>query len=214
MDDYYDLGDYHREIRTSNPQAELWFNRGLLWSYAFNHLESANCFRKAAEHDPELAIAHWGIGYAIGPYYNKQWHRFDEQDLNTTVADCYQASRTALRLIKNASPVEAAVIEALVARYQTQSPTANLDVWNDDYADAMRRVYQRFPDDPDVCTLYVDALMNRTPWALWDLNTGQPAPDANTIEAVEAVERFLGRAGRKTAPGAAAGVYPSDGDVA
>jgi len=204
MDDYYDLGDYHREVRTGNPLAELWFNRGLLWSYAFNHLESANCFRKAAEHDPQLAIAHWGIGYAIGPYYNKQWYRFDEQDLNTTVADCYRASQTALRLIKNASPVEAALIEALVARYQTQSPAADLDVWNDDYADAMRRVYQRFPDDPDVCTLYVDALMNRTPWALWDLNTGQPEPNANTTEAVEAVERFLDRMeepGEKPHPG-------------
>src|SRR3712207_9119912 len=35
------------------------------------------CFERAVEHDPGFALAHWGIAYAIGPNYNKQWEAFD-----------------------------------------------------------------------------------------------------------------------------------------
>ena len=193
MDDYYNLGTYSRKVSTSMAEAELWFNRGLLWSYAYNHYESANCFRKAVEIDPDLAIGYWGIGYAVGPYYNKQWHRFDEIDLANTLAQCYEASRTALDKIEHASPLERDLIEALACRYPSAQPSAEFDIWNDAYADAMRTVYQRYAEDPDVCTLYVDALMNRTPWALWDLDTGLPAEGADTLEAIEAIEKFLDR---------------------
>lgn len=191
MEDYYNLGTYSRNVSTSNDDAQLWFNRGLLWSYAYNHYESANCFRKAVEIDPDLAIGYWGIGYAVGPYYNKQWQRFDEIDLANTLAQCYEASRIALDKVEHADPLERALIEALACRYPSPTPSAEFDIWNDAYADAMRGVYRDYPDDPDVCTLFVDALMNRTPWALWDLNTGQPAEGADTLEAIEAVERFL-----------------------
>jgi len=193
MDDYYNLGTYSRKVSTSMAEAELWFNRGLLWSYAYNHYESANCFRKAVEIDPDLAIGYWGIGYAVGPYYNKQWHRFDEIDLANTLAQCYEASRLALDKIEHASPLERVLIEALACRYPSPKPSAEFDIWNDAYADAMRSVYQRYAEDPDVCTLYVDALMNRTPWALWDLDTGLPAEGADTLEAIEAIEKFLDR---------------------
>ena len=37
----------------------------------------------------------------------------------------------------------------------------------------MREVYRCHPDDLDVAALLADALMNLTPWALWDQSTGQ-----------------------------------------
>jgi len=64
-------------------------------------------------------------------------------------------------------------------------------VWNDRYAAAMRDVYARFPDDLDVATLFAEALMNRTPWQLWDLRSGEPAEGADTLEAVEVLERAM-----------------------
>ena len=43
----------------------------------------------------------------------------------------------------------------------------------------MRTAYRRFPDDLDVAALFAEALMNVTPWQMWDLPTGEP-PRART----------------------------------
>ncbi|VVP16503.1 hypothetical protein PS862_03626 [Pseudomonas fluorescens] len=67
MDDYYDLGTYSRPVTTRSPQAQLWFDRGLVWCYGYNHDEAIRCFRKAIEHDRDCAMAYWGIAYASGP---------------------------------------------------------------------------------------------------------------------------------------------------
>ena len=71
----YDLGTYGRPISTSSADAQAWFDRGLVWSYGFNHEEAVRCFERAAEADPACAMAHWGVAYAIGPNYNKAWDR-------------------------------------------------------------------------------------------------------------------------------------------
>lgn len=57
----YDLGSYTRKITTSSPHAQSWFDRGFIWSYAFNHEESARCFGRAIKDDPECAMAYWGV---------------------------------------------------------------------------------------------------------------------------------------------------------
>ena len=74
---YFDLGPYSRKVTTSSPDAQLWFDRGLNWVFGFNHGEAIKCFQKALKHDPECAMAHWGISYASGPNYNLPWHRYD-----------------------------------------------------------------------------------------------------------------------------------------
>ena len=82
-----------------------------------------------------------------------------------------------------ASAVERALVQALSARYPSAGPGGDCSAWNRGYADAMREVYRTHPGDLDVATLFADALMNLTPWALWDLATGQTAEGASTIEA-------------------------------
>jgi tetratricopeptide (TPR) repeat protein len=189
--DYYDLGTYGRPVSTSSPEAQLWFDRGLAWCYGFNHEESVRCFRRAAEHDRECAMAYWGVAYAAGPNYNKGWEAFEDGERLAAVADAHAAAREALRLAGGASPVEQALIEALQRRYPSETPAEDCSIWNEGYAAAMRDVYARYPDDPDVATLFAEALMNRTPWQLWDLATGEPAEGADTLEAVGVLERAM-----------------------
>ena len=79
----------------------MWFDRGLVWSYAFNHEEAIRCFDRALELDPDLAIARWGIAYAIGPNYNKAWEAFDPVDLGRIAgprADGTRAGRARPRI--------------------------------------------------------------------------------------------------------------------
>ncbi|MEV0641788.1 hypothetical protein AB0I77_44085 [Streptomyces sp. NPDC050619] len=200
-DQYYDLGSHSRPVTTSSPQAQLWFDRGLVWTYAFHHEEAVSCFEAAAEADPDCAMAYWGIAYAAGPNYNKPWEFFDDQDLATTVDRTHAAVELAHEKAAHATPVERALIEALRARYPRAKPVEDCSVWNAPYADRMRPVHELAPDDPDIATLYADALMNLTPWQLWDLRTGEPAEGARTREAKSVLDRALATDAGRLHPG-------------
>lgn len=204
MADYYDLGTYQRPVSTSSAGAQIWFNRGLMWTYGYHHEEAVECFEKALENDPDLAMAHWGIAYAIGPNYNRQWSDFDDEERRECLGRALEAVESATAKASDAEPVERALIEALAVRYPSDPTVEDFGPWNDAYADAMRQVYQANPEDLDVRSLFAEALMNRTPWQLWDLSTGQPAEGADTLEAVEILEsafRDLAELGSNTHPG-------------
>ena len=192
MEDYFDLGSHTRTVTTTSVEAQRWFDRGLAWSYAFNHEEAVRCFEKATAADPDCAMAYWGIAYALGPNYNKPWEAFDEAETVDTVRRTHDAvDRAKAAAMDNATPVERALIDALAARYPGAGVPPDLTVWNAGYADAMERVYAAAHSDLDVVTLYADALMNLTPWQLWDLTTGEPAHGARTAEAHRALELAL-----------------------
>ncbi|EXJ53619.1 uncharacterized protein A1O5_13186 [Cladophialophora psammophila CBS 110553] len=190
-DSYYDLGSFSRPVSTNSKDAQLWFDRGLVWSYAFNHEESAECFRKACAIDPGCAMAYWGLAYALGPNYNKPWEFFDGEELESTVTRTHAAVQKAKAEAINATAVEKALVEALEFRYPRSQAPADCSVWNQPYADSMRSVYKAFPDDLDVAALYADALMNLSPWKLWDLSTGRPASGAHTIEVKKVLDHAL-----------------------
>src|SRR5215213_5604380 len=60
------LGDVNHPVSSTNPEAQKFFNQGLAYIYAFNHEEAVRAFRRAAELDPNLAMAHWGVALAMG----------------------------------------------------------------------------------------------------------------------------------------------------
>ena len=52
----------------------------------------------------------------------------------------------------------------------------------------MRGVLEAFPDDLEVRSVFVEAIMNETPWKMWDLKTGDVAEKAGTVEARKVLE--------------------------
>lgn len=193
--EYFDLGSYHRPIETPSAEAQLWFDRGLVWAYAFNHEEAIRCFERALALDPELAIARWGIAYAVGPNYNKAWEAFDPVELSVSLA----RARTELQLAERgrANPVEQGLIAALQARFPTEYPHAGVTA----YADAMAALAAAYPDDLDVQALAADALVNVTAWALWDTATGEPAPGSRVLEAKRILDKALATPAGREHPG-------------
>ncbi|MBQ0865904.1 tetratricopeptide repeat protein [Streptomyces sp. A73] len=200
-DYYYDLGSCTRLVSTGVGEAQTWFDRGLVWSYAFNHEEAIDCFERARELDPECAMAFWGIAYALGPNYNKPWERFDPADLESSISRAFEASARAERLAHRTTPVERALIGALRQRYPQPEAAPDLSVWNHRYAEAMRLVHAEHPDDLDVIALFADALLNLTPWQLWDQWTGEPSPGSFAVEARAALDHALGLPGGPDHPG-------------
>jgi tetratricopeptide (TPR) repeat protein len=192
MDGYgYDLGDHSFPVTTSSPEAQRWFDRGLLWTYGYNHEEAIACFRRALEADPRCAMAHWGIGYASGPNYNMPWDLFDAAGRAEALAAGHAAARAAAAHVAGCAPWEEALIGALPTRYPQSEPIEDMSSWDRHFADAMRRAFHAHPDSLEVRAIFAEALLNLTPWKMWDLRSGSPAEGAATEEAQAVLEKAM-----------------------
>lgn len=176
------LGDHHHPVSTKNPQAQQFFDQGLALVYAFNHEEAVRSFKRAAELDPELAMAHWGIALALGPNINMP---IDAERMKAA----YEAIQKALSLAPRADESERNYIAALAKRYSAD-PKAEVKKLEVDYKDAMGELMKRYSDDLDAATLYAESIMDLRPWQLWTVD-GKPAE--GTEEVIATLESVLRR---------------------
>jgi tetratricopeptide (TPR) repeat protein len=179
---FTDLGDHQFAISTKSPQAQKYFNQGLILTYGFNHGEAIRSFQEAARLDSNCAMCHWGVALALGPNINKP---MDDAD----VPRAWDALQKAKRLAANATEKEKAYISALETRYAEQAGTDrhSLDLA---YANAMREVMKRYPDDLDAATLFAEALMDTMPW---DYYMEDRRPKAVTQELIRALELVIAK---------------------
>jgi tetratricopeptide (TPR) repeat protein len=169
------FGKVHHPVKTSNPQAQRLFEQAMALDYGFNHGQAEQCFREAVRLDPNMPMAYWGIALVLGTNYN-----MPVDDAREKLA--YENVQKALALSANAPRNERDYIQALAKRY-TGEPHPDYDRLEAAYHDAMREVYQSYPDDLDAATLFAESGMNLHPWQLYDL-AGQPAPGTDEIVAV------------------------------
>ncbi|HEY8560885.1 MAG TPA: alpha/beta fold hydrolase [Pyrinomonadaceae bacterium] len=177
------LGNIDHPVSTTNPEAQKFFNQGLAYIYAFNHGESIKAFRRAAELDPNLAMAYWGAALALGSNYNVT------ADANQ-LKEAYATLQKAIQLAPKATPLERAYIAALSKRYAADGAQSDRAKLGEDYRNAMRELVKNYPDDLDAAVLYAESMMNLRPWQLWSLD-GKPAE--NTLEIVAVLEGVLRR---------------------
>lgn len=202
IDEYpYDLGEYARPVTTAVAAAGTWVNRGLVWTFGFNHEEAVECFQRAIELDPDCALAHWGSAFALGPNYNKPWEFFAPDEATAVLERARDEARRAVECAAAATPVEQALIGALLARYPGGRAIEECTAWEVDYAVAMEQVYAAHGSDLDVACFYAEALMNLTAWQLWDQGTGEPADGSRTVEAKAVLEAALAAPGGSEHPG-------------
>ena len=176
------IGDAHHPVSTHNPQAQQFFDQGLRFIYDFNHDEAARSFQHAAELDPKLAMAYWGVAEAVGPNYN------DPADPER-YQRAHGAVQTAMELSASASESDQAYIQAMAKRFPADAKS-DLKKAAEDYRDAMRQVVSEFPDDLDAATLFAEAGMNLHPWGLWHIDG---TPEAGTEEIVSTLESVMKR---------------------
>ena len=174
------LGDHHRAITTTEPMAQRFFDQALVLTYGFNHAEAARAFQEAARLDPSCAMCFWGEALVLGPNINSP---MDPE----SVARAFEATQQALALAEQTSPVERELAQALAARYAPDPPEdrSALDMA---YADAMREVWKRHPEDVDVGALFAESLMDTTPWDYWE-KSGEPKGVMG--EALASLERVI-----------------------
>lgn len=181
------LGTVDHPVTTKNQDAQKFFNQGLAYLYAFNHDEGVASFRHAAELDPDMAMAYWGMALGLGANYN--------DPANTDrFARAYVELQKAVALAPKASRAEQAYIAALSKRYSSDAKT-DPKMLAAAYRTAMADLVKAYPDDLDAATLYAESMMNLRPWQLWSLD-GKPAD--GTLEILSVLEGVLKRNSKHT----------------
>ena len=175
------LGKRRHRITTAAPLAQRYFDQGLALAYGFNHAAARASFRAAQRLDPACAMCFWGEALVLGPNINLPMSAAD----NALALAAIERARAAAG---QANAKERALVEALAARYSAD-PAAERAKLDAAYADAMERVYARYPWDHDVAVLYVEALMNLSPWDYWE--AAGTKPKGRTAEIVTTLERVL-----------------------
>lgn len=175
------LGDHTRKVTTSSSEAQRYFDQGLRFVYGFNHGAAIRSFQEAVRLDPQCAMAHWGIALASGPHINFPLVP------PPAAALAWQELQLAEQAAATATPVEQALIAALAQRYAHPQPEDRgpLDLA---YANAMREVWKKFPQDADVGALSAEAMMDLRPWDQW---TPAGAPQPGTEEILATLDAVL-----------------------
>ena len=170
---YDGLGSYTRKITTKSAEAQKYFDQGIKFYFGFNHGAALRAFQAAETLDPGCAMNYWGAALACDGDINFPGFLPGMADL------AWKQIQLAREHAVDASPVEQALIEALARRYAEHEPDDRSSL-DQAYADAMRGVWKRYSDDPDVGSLFAESMMDLRPWNQWTAD-GKPEPGTDEI---------------------------------
>lgn len=172
------LGKYEVKITTHSPEAAKFINQGIIMANAFNHLEAERSFRAAVNIDSTCSMGYWGIAYVLGPNYNT----------GNTLGEINQirhAVDLAVTFSQKASAWEKDLIEATSIKYPENADTVNMT----GYKEAMKKVYEKNPDNDFIVTLYAESIMNLHAWDFFTRKGGEAQPWTPKI--IELLEKAL-----------------------
>ena len=174
------LGDLNYPVTTDSDLAQKYFNQGLTFAYGFNHEEAFRSFEEAARLDSNCAMAYWGMAYVLGSNIN--------MPMDPSAADpAYNAVQKAIAKLDNETQKERDLVEAMSKRY-SQNPPKDRSPLDQAYREAMREVYNKYPDDPDIGAMFAESIMDTHPWDYWNKDgTAQPW----TPEIISVLESIL-----------------------
>lgn len=163
-------GTYGRNITTDSAAAQQFFNQGLRMAWSFYFPESIASYQEASRLDPDSPMPFFGLAHAAGPNPNSRYARMPDDPQGAGL----EAIRNALERINAGSPKERDMINAMFVLY-------NKDAIADDnerdfaFLDAMGALHNKYPEDPDIATMFAEAYMNTTRWDYWELDgTAKP----------------------------------------
>ncbi len=182
------LGGFTHPVTTSDPWAQRYFDQGMVMAAGFNHAESVRAFKAAQQLDPDCAMCYWGEALATGPNINvTSKGKAIMQPAERKSA--FAAIQAAQARIDGTTERERDLINAQATRFNgdENTPRDPLDIA---YAEAMRELAGKYPDDDDIQAMFAEALMNTMPWNYW-LDAENPKPE--TQEVITALETIMAR---------------------
>jgi hypothetical protein len=166
-DDEKDKNHHHHEDLTATqlgtvtfpvscaPAVQKPFERGVALLHSFWYEEAQKEFQQIATDDPHCAMAHWGVALSL---WHQLWNNPDAKVIQHGLDEVHQAKNTD----GPATPREKAYIAAVAAFYGN-SKKLNHDARAKAYSDAMRKVYETYPEDHEAAALYALSLLASEP---------------------------------------------------
>lgn len=177
------MGSHKRKVTTNSRMGQKYFDQGLVWTFAFNHDEAIRSYTEATRHDPNCAMAWWGIALCHGPHINNPAMTPERSKA------AWEALQKAQALKGTANATERQLIDALAARYADPAPSDRIPL-DKAYAEAMAEVWKSNPKDADIGVLYAESMMDLRPWDLWTQD-GKPQPGTDEVlAALDAVAKL------------------------
>ena len=148
------LGTVHFSI-SCDASVQKPFARGVALLHSFWYEEAEKEFLEITKDDPKCAMAHWGVAMSI-------WHQLWNEPDAKVIARGLEEVTVAEKLAQKATPREQAYIAAIAAFY---SDSGKLDhaARAKAYSDAMKKVYESYPDDHEAATFYALSLLASEP---------------------------------------------------
>lgn len=175
------MGVHNFDISSEDELVNIYFNQAIALTYGFNHLEAGRSYEQVALIDSNVALAYWGQALVLGPNINAGME-------SSVVKPAYDAIQKAVSLKKYVSQRERDLIDALAKRYSEDETLSDRHELDAAYADAMRKLAKKYPNDPNIRTLLAEALMVIHAWDLWN---GDGRPKEWTPEILEVLEAGL-----------------------
>lgn len=172
------MGIHNFDISSNDDLVNIYFNQAIALTYGFNHLEAARSYEQVVKLDQNSAIAFWGQALVLGPNLNAAME-------SASVKSAYELIQKAISLKKYASQKERDLIDALAKRYSEDETLSDRTTLDQAYANAMKKVVAKYPNDPNVRTLLAEALMVIHAWDFWK---GDGHPKEWTPEILELLE--------------------------
>ena len=135
---------------SGSPEAQPHFLRGVLYLHSFEFEDAAEEFRAAKKADPGFAMAYWGEAMSCN---HPLWREVDASSARRILEEL--APTPEARLAKAPTAREKMYLAAVEALYGKGSKEEN----DRAYAEAMRRLHERFADDENAATFYSLALL-------------------------------------------------------
>lgn len=170
----------HHPVKTNQLMAQLYFDQGLTFIYAFNHDAAYWSFLRASEVDPDMAMAYWGMALALGPNINMEIP-------NEQVKRAYDLAQKGVQKSLNGPENEKDYLQALAKRYSIDGNEDAKELAKS-YSQEMQKLSQKYPDDPDAAVLYAESILDINPWNQW---TSDGKPLEGTLDAVKVLQSVL-----------------------
>ncbi|MFN7948212.1 MAG: hypothetical protein U0Z53_22875 [Blastocatellia bacterium] len=164
-------GKVHLPVTTKSAEAQQFFDQGLALLHSFWFYEADRSFERAAQLDPDCAMAQWGIAMAA---------------INDARRD--GALKRARELSGKASEHERLYLAAVEARYQGEKSNVQNNAFlgaSETYRAALRKIVALYPDDLEAKLFLALALMSGYE------RDGTPRP--GTVEAIALLQVVLAK---------------------
>jgi tetratricopeptide (TPR) repeat protein len=161
-----DHGQHHEDLTAAQlgtvsfpvscaPDVQKPFERGVALLHSFWYEEAEKEFQQIVIDDPHCAMAHWGVAMSM---WHQLWDNPEPNVIGSGLDEVHEAKFTDGRI----TPRERAYIAAITAFY-SDSKKLDHPARAKAYSDAMKKVYETYPDDHEAAAFYALSLLASEP---------------------------------------------------